>query len=115
MKRDKSNYPPYKQGHSVHHVAYPYASYTGYEHTYYQNNPSLLIQAPNVRHNVGRYALHTLLDNTIGAPPKPDRYLMNQAIEFMQWQDACESRIKRLGQVIGFFIETADTHYKPIS
>lgn len=109
-KRDPKNYPPYRKGFSCHHVAYPYKAYQGpTEHGLYQYDTALLLSVPNVRHNIGYLALHNLLP----PPPKPNFYLMNQAIEFMEWQDKGVPRIDRFAEVIDFYEEVAGTHYKP--
>lgn len=108
MKRDKSNYPPSRKGYSCHHVAYPYHAYRGpVEHGLYQNNEALLIPTLNTRHNLGALTVHALIDPKYGPPPKPRRTLMLDAIDFMKSLED-ESRIRRLGEVIGFFTEEAD-------
>lgn len=107
--RDKSNYPAYKPNHSVHHIAYPYSYYKGeIEHDRYQNNPALLQQIHNTRHNLGYLTIHSLIDPIYGAPPKPSRPLMLDAIDYMQALDPFESRIRKLGHVISFFMDEAD-------
>lgn len=122
MSRDKLNYPPKQQGYSCHHVAYPYHAYRGvFEHNLYQHNEALLQPVLNTRHNLGKLTVHALLDDTYGPPPKPRHTLMLDAIDFMTALDRFEPRIRRLGQVVGFFYnesefntsyESADQAYK---
>lgn len=107
-KRDKSNYPPFRAGYSIHHVGYPYDYYRGeLEHGRYQNDPALLIQVPNNRHNLGSLALHSLIDPQYGPPPKPNKSLMLDAVDYMRALDQNEARIRRFGRVISFFIDEA--------
>lgn len=109
MSRDKLNYPPKQKGYSCHHVAYPYHAYQGeIEHRRYQHNEALLQPTLNTRHNLGALTVHALIDPKYGPPPKPRRTLMLDAIDYMQSLNRFEPRIRRLGQVIGFFMEEAD-------
>lgn len=114
--RDHFNYPPKQRGYSCHHAAYPYRAYHGeIEHKRYQHNEAMLLPVPNVRHNLGALALHSLIDPKYGSPIKPRRTLMLDAIDFMNSLDRDESRIRRFGQVIGFFMEEADFNSSPLT
>jgi hypothetical protein len=108
-KRDQRNYPPYKKGYSCHHVAYNYKDYQGeLEHRRYQYNTALLISAPNARHNMGRMALHPLIDPVYGPPPKPRYMLMGDCVDFMESLDQEAPRLSRLGKVIDFYFDEAE-------
>ena len=112
--RDKLNYPPSQKGYSCHHVAYPYHAYRGeIEHKRYQHNPALLQPTLNTRHNVGYLTVHALLDDKYGPPPKPSRPLMMNAIDFMEDLPRDDSRIRKLGLVIDFFMEEAELNPSP--
>lgn len=111
--RDKRNYPEYRKWYSCHHVAYQYKDYRGeLEHKRYQYNTALLISAPNRRHNIGDFALHTLIDPIYGPPPKPRYMLMCDAVDYLESLDQQEPRIDRLGKLIDFYFEEADTSPK---
>lgn len=108
--RDKTNYPPKKNGMSCHHVAYTYSTYRGeLEHKRYQYNDALLLPVRNDRHNLGRMALHPLLDPVFGPPPKPKHDLMGDCVDFMESLDPNDPRIERFGQVIDFYFDQAET------
>ena len=99
------NYPPKQSGNSVHHTAWPARAYHGeLEQRRFRHNQAMLISVPNRRHNLGPLALHSLLDY----PPKPRYVLMADCVDFMENLDPEESRMRRFGQVIGFFMQVAD-------
>ena len=101
--RDK--YPPKQPNHSCHHVAHTYDSYVGeLEKARYQHNEALLQSTLNTRHNLGKLSLHALLD----APPKPRYMLMADCVDFMEALDPDESRIRRFGHVISFYMKVAE-------
>ena len=108
------NYPPVGKRESVHHAAYPRADYGDYlAHSLFRHDKSMLLPVLNTRHNYGAYALHTLLDHSIGYPVKPHRTLMREAVGYMQELDRDALRIRQFGQVINFFIEFADESTLP--
>jgi hypothetical protein len=114
MSRDPFNYPPKQRGYSCHHVAYPYKAYQGeIEHRRFQHDPALLQPVPNFRHNIGPLALHNVIDPVLGTPPKPRRTLMLDAIDYMRALDPAEARIRKLGFVIGFFMDEAEFNGSP--
>ena len=116
MSRDHYNYPPKQKGYSCHHVAYPYKAYQGhFEHKLYQHNEALLIPTSNTRHNIGALALHNVIDPVLGPPPKPRHTLMLDAIDYMEALDKSESRIRRLGHVISFFMDEAEWSTSPLT
>jgi hypothetical protein len=100
-----AKYPPKQNGYSCHHAAYNYAWYQGdLERNRYQHNTAMLLPVRNERHNFGSLALHALLN----PPPKPRFMLMADAVDFLEALDPQESRIRRFGQVIGFFEQVAE-------
>jgi hypothetical protein len=110
MSRGSYNYPPKQKNYSCHHIAYPYSNYRGeLEHTRYQHNQALLIPALNTRHNIGYLTVHSLLDYAYGPPPKPRYMLMADCVDFMESLDRFEPRIDRLGKVIDFYFDEAET------
>lgn len=109
MGKRKYNYPPRQKNHSVHHAFYQSSWYSGeLEQRRFRNNESVLLSIPNVRHNLGSLAIHSLLDTTIGPPPKPHDEVIKDCVDYMESLDKGEDRFKRFGQVINFFVDLAD-------
>ena len=106
-RRDlKEKYPPKVAGESCHHPAYNYAWYIGeLAHRRYQHNEAMLLPVKNERHNQGPLALHSLIKTP---PPMPRYTLMADCVDFMESLDPEESRIRRFGHVISFYMDVAE-------
>ena len=105
MSHRHPNYPPKQPGNSVHHIASPARAYNGeLEQIRFRHNTAMLHSTRNERHNFGALAIHALLDH----PPKPRYILMADCVDFMEALDPEESRLRRFGQVIGFFADVAE-------
>lgn len=110
MSKKHPNYPKVRRGiESVHHGQYPASANNVGEFYDYRHMKPLLIPALNTRHNLGAWALHSVLDHTIGYPIKPHINLARIAIDFMDEIPDTKPRIEQFGDVIDFYDNFAET------
>lgn len=104
MSRYHPNYPRTRKGkESVHHASYPASAYPFGEYHDYRHARPLLLPVENRRHNLGAWALHSVIDTTIGYPIKPHINLARIAMDFMHEIPDTKPRIQQFGDVIDFY------------